>query len=65
MLEPDIEIAKISEETQYNKDFSRTGYIRVEFHVGKHGPFVQRFQKDGFTADIRDQGLNAFAQEVR
>jgi hypothetical protein len=46
-------------------DGSRTAFIRVEFFVGKHGPFVERFEKETFTADVRDAKLCAFADQVR
>jgi hypothetical protein len=39
--------------------------IRVEFMVGTHGPFVERFEKETFSADTRDQQLNTFAREIR
>ena len=65
MLEPDIKIVKQAEDPRYESDGTRTAYIRVEFWVGKHGPFVERFLKDDFSAVTRDLKLSAFAREVR
>jgi hypothetical protein len=65
MLDPDVKIIKQAEDGRYNLDGERTAYIRVEFYVGKHGPFVERFPKDSYTAAVRDQRLTDFAREVR
>lgn len=65
MLESDVEVTKQVEDARYNRDGSRTAFIRVEFVVGKHGPFVERFPKDDFTGDVRDAKLNEFARHVR
>lgn len=65
MLDDDIKITKQVEDSRYGQDGARTAFIRVEFFVGKHGPFVERFEKDAFTADARDLKLTTFAREVR
>lgn len=65
MLTDDITVTKQVEDARYALDGSRSAFIRVEFFVGKHGPFVERFPKDGYTGDVRDAKLNAFAMEVR
>ncbi|OLB84951.1 MAG: hypothetical protein AUI15_33820 [Actinobacteria bacterium 13_2_20CM_2_66_6] len=65
MLDPDIRITKQVEDSTYALDGTRTSHIRVEFFVGKHGPFVERVDRDGFTQDKRDAILTAFAREVR
>lgn len=65
MLPEDIKVTKQVEDARYNQDNSRTAFIRIEFYVGKHGPFVERIPKDGFTADARDAALERFAVEVR
>jgi hypothetical protein len=65
MLADDIEITKQVEDSRYGRDGARTAYIRVEFVVGKHGPFVERFDKSTFTADARDAKLNEFGTMVR
>lgn len=65
MLEPGITITKQVEDSRYDIDGTRSAFIRVEFFVGKHGPFVDRFPKEGFSAAVRDDKLNTFAREVR
>ncbi|PYQ92471.1 MAG: hypothetical protein DMG02_01340 [Acidobacteria bacterium] len=65
MPEPDIQITSIVEDNRYDRDGQRTSFIRVTFFVGKHGPFTERFEKDAYTALVRDEKLNAFAREVR
>lgn len=65
MLADDVKITKQVEDARYALDGSRTSFIRVEFFVGKHGPFVERFEKDGYSAQTRDDRLTAFALEVR
>lgn len=65
MLEPDIAIVNIVEDSRYDDQNQRHALIRVEFRVGRNGPFVERFDKDTFSADVRDTKLNAFAAHVR
>lgn len=65
MLADDVKITKQVEDARYALDGTRTAFVRVEFFVGKHGPFVERFEKDTFTADTRDAKLNAWADQVR
>jgi hypothetical protein len=65
MLDSGIEVLKQVEDARYNRDGTRTAFIRIEFMVDKHGPFVERIDKDGFTATMRDMKLNDFAREVR
>lgn len=65
MLADDVKITKQVEDSRYALDGTRAAFIRVEFYVGKHGPFVERLEKDGFSAQTRDDRLTAFAAEVR
>jgi len=58
-------VTKIVEDARYAQDGSRATFLRVEFFVGKHGPFVERFPKETYTAYVRDDKLNAFAKDVR
>lgn len=61
----DVEILKQVEDVRYGRDGTPERFIRVEFMVGKHGPFVERFPKvDGWDAQ-RDTTLTAFALKVR
>lgn len=39
--------------------------VRVVFYVGEHGPFSERFPKEGFTAAGVDARLEEFAREIR
>ena len=64
-LDPDIRITGTAEESRYDLDGHATREIRVEFFVGKFGPFAERFPKPEFTRDARDQKLNDFARHVR
>lgn len=65
MLDADIRIMRQVEDARFDLDGTSTYFVRVEFMVGKHGPFVERVPKDGFTAATRDGVVNAFAREVR
>lgn len=65
MLPEDVKVTKQVEDSRFGLDGSRTAFIRVEFYVGKHGPFVERFPKDGYNAQVRDDKLTAWATEVR
>lgn len=65
MLDQDVTIVNIAEDTRYDDQQQRHAIIRVEFRVGRRGPFTERFDKDTYTADARDQRLNAFAAHVR
>lgn len=65
MLTPGIVISKMVEDAVYDRDLVRQTFIRIEFYVDKHGPFVERIPKDQFTAATRDQKLNDFAIHVR
>lgn len=64
-LEPDVTVTRQTEDAKYGMDGSRTSFIRVEFFVGKHGPFIERFPKDDYSMIVRDNKLNDFAREVR
>jgi len=65
MLDPDIVLVRVSRAPDYQPDGTVTEYIRVEFMVAKHGPFVERFTRADYSAMTRDLTLNAFAREVR
>lgn len=65
MLDADVKISKITELRRVDPDQNTYSEIRVDFRVGAHGPFTERFVKDTYTADARDQKLNAFARDVR
>jgi len=65
MLDPDVQITRQTEDGQWLPDGTRRVDIRVEFFVGKHGPFSVRVAKDGFTQYKRDDAVMALAREVR
>jgi hypothetical protein len=64
MLDPDVKVLKQTQDARFENG-ATIPFIRVTFTVGTHGPFIQKFDLDGFTAQKRDDGLNAFAREVR
>lgn len=65
MLDADITIINQVEDARFGRDGTATYFVRVEFLVGKHGPFIERVPKDGFTGAARDEKVNTFAREVR
>lgn len=65
MLADDIKVVQTTEQRNYDDQLQPVVSIRVEFKVGRHGPFVEKFPKESYTADARDERLNAFAVEVR
>lgn len=65
MLDDGIVITRITEQRTYGPDLTADVAMRVEFMVGKHGPFVEKFPKGSYTAATRDYKLNDFAREVR
>lgn len=65
MLADDIKIVQTTEQRNYDDQLQPIVSIRVEFKVGRHGPFVEKFPKADYTAALRDERLNTFAQEVR
>jgi hypothetical protein len=65
MLDDDVKLVRVNEERIYDATLTPTVSVRVEFMVGKHGPFVEKFPKADYTALQRDDRLNAFAREVR
>jgi len=65
MLDPDIAIIRQMEDPKYDRSGARVDYIRVEFYVGKHGPFVERIEKTDDWHVQRDAIVNATAAKVR
>jgi hypothetical protein len=63
-LDNDIKVQQIIEDARF-EDQQRVAVVRVSFMVGKHGPFFERFDKDKYTADLRNETLNRFARDVR
>jgi hypothetical protein len=59
-----IRIINTSEDARWNLDQTVTKYYVVKFMVGTHGPFTDRFEQAGFTAQQRDARLLALAREL-
>lgn len=64
MLDADVTVTKQTQDHRFT-DGQTVPIIRVQFTVGKHGPFIVKTDMDGFTADKRDALVNAFAAQVR
>lgn len=60
----DIRITKQTEDASWIDGKIRKE-VRVEFYIGSHGPFSERFPKEGFTAAGVDARLEEFALEIR
>ncbi len=56
-----IKITKVSEETGIDANGRAISNVRVEFTVGPHGPFIERFAKSEFTSAAANQRIQAFA----
>jgi hypothetical protein len=65
MLPDDVKINRITQDAKMNNDGTAVTQIRVDFSVGKHGPFSERFPKETYSAAARDEKLTQFANEVR
>lgn len=66
MLSSDIKIFRQTEDQRVTDNGqSFEAIIRVEFKVGEHGPFVEKFPKTEFNAAVRDARLEDFAREIR
>ena len=63
MLDAGNRISRQIEDARF-EDGKHIPIIRVEFYVGIHGPFVERFVKAEYSAAARDEKINAFAREI-
>lgn len=59
-----VTIQKISEESGLDSAGKAVMNMRVQFMVGQHGPFVERFPKAGFDPTAVQQSVTAFAQKL-
>lgn len=57
-------ILKVEPELRFDDLGKPEEKMRVQFKVGVHGPFYERFDKVGFTAFAVKQRLEAFAREL-
>lgn len=60
----DYQIVSITEEPQ-TRDGEYSPDIRVQFMVGKDGPFFERFRKSEYSATAAAQRLGDFARDVK
>jgi len=65
MTDDDLRIIKQDTETTFNDRSEPVESIRVTFMVGKDGPFIKRFPREGFTGVTAKIELETFAREVR
>ncbi len=65
MLDPDIEVTRQLEDRRYERDGTAVPFIRVEYYVGTHGPFTEKFDKTETWHEQRDARLNAEALKIR
>lgn len=65
MLADDIKVVQITEQRTYDFAFQPIVAMRVEFVVGRHGPFIVKIPEAEYSAQVRDDKLNAYAIEVR
>jgi hypothetical protein len=64
-LDADIEVTRQIEDRTYGRDNIAQPFIRVEFWVGKHGPFTEKIEKTDTWDEERDRRVNAAAAKVR
>lgn len=64
MIDPGVTIIRQTEDATF-ADGKTTRWIVVAFRVGDHGPFTVKVAKDDFTAQKRDDAVNALARELR
>jgi len=59
-----VRIDRVSEETTITPQGLRQTNVRIDFHVGGHGPFTERFDKAKFNPVEANQKLAAFANQI-
>lgn len=59
-----ITVRKIAEEQALDANNKSVTMIRVEFMVGDHGPFTERFTRAEFDGNVAKQKLQAFATQL-
>lgn len=59
-----VQVQKISEESGVDIAGKPVTNIRVQFMVGTHGPFVERFAKATFDPAAVQASVTAFAQKL-
>jgi hypothetical protein len=59
-----VRVSRITEEVGLDEGRMPRSYIRVEFMVGKHGPFNYRFPRSEFKPELVRRHLEEFAREL-
>ena len=59
-----VHIIHIGEESAFDSNNMPDAFIRVEFKVGSHGPFVERFRKKSYDTNAVRAKLDQFAQSL-
>lgn len=65
MLNAGIEVTQQIEDSRYQRDRTVYRYVRVEYYVGKHGPFRLELSREDIDAGRRDELVNADAEKFR
>jgi len=63
-LDSTVSIQRVVEEPSFSATGQSQPIIRVEFKVGSHGPFVERFVKSEFNSGAVNAKLQQFAQQL-
>lgn len=59
-----VRVSRITEEVGLDEGRLPRPYIRVEFMVGSHGPFIHRVPKSEFKPALVRQHLEQFARDL-
>ncbi len=60
-----IIVTKVSEEPSFDNLGRAHAFIRVDFNVGDHGPFTERFPKETYDAAVVRAKLEQFANSLQ
>lgn len=61
----DLEWGRAREQSVINRDGTEATYIVVQFWIGKHGPFTERFTRDEWLDPIaKQQRVDKLRQSV-
>jgi len=66
MSPPDltVEFTNMRDYPKHERDGSVTVQKRVEFYIGKYGPFVEYFPLDGFSQMVVDERVRQLKREL-
>jgi hypothetical protein len=59
-----VRILKVSEEATITPQGQHVTKVRIDFNVGSHGPFTERFEKATFDPVSANAALVAFASKL-